>query len=541
MTDRMEAWKVEQEIISGCSTAVTTLSRLRASLDRRLMDGGGSSSPAAVAVRCTPGGARENAVVVCRQGVQNDTLGKLLGSLGAACKAAEDIQDEAMEHVYPLLLMTGESPPEEGDPYADGIAQSRLAPGIGSFLRAATVADTAVDIAVNCISQLAALSSESQLMYGTFKRESVHLISVIRSAGAALAVVARVDAIVNANPGVSRSLSLFRGMLDAIEESSNDASGGEGGTGGPNLSDIDALHDAMDRIESRFASGSPLLIRVLQDRLSSGSSFQANGRLLRCIRGAIAAMLSPLQARIGGADERIGDRDELLNLAILVVVHYWIAVGEPADVKLTKHLFDSFKLAPMVCAFNEVGICLPDLLQTHLPSWSTETLPRDADRLGASFLEDAITQLDSKFVTEMGQIKVSIDCWCLGFLAETDGTLGRACLGDDHISRVLTLMVQGVHMANRAKTLMTDVSMLHVRMARPLSIVIVRALGRGLELLKGIKGVFEKYSLRLATGAMLQLSRLVQKMMFSIVHPVRAGLQARLSGASSSGRGGRSK
>ena len=510
-------------LLQSCSQAVSRLSALKSSF--AVGSSGGGSGNTAVHVRCsTEVYEEENAVAACTRGEAlrscNATLGKLLGSLGHACAQAAEVEAEARETVYPLLLMTGESPP--GEVEEEGQAQARLAPGVGALLRAVRVADAAADIAVHALSQLAALADDGQRLYATLQRDSVHMQSVMRAAGTALSVIAKMDMVATSNPGVAKNVSLFRSMLDAMEE--------DGTTSGD---EVEELHVAIDRIESRFASESPLLLRVLRDRLSSGSSFRANPRLLKAIRSGVSEMLSQVVTRIGGADERLGDRDELLTLTLLVIAHYWIAVGEPADVRLTKALFESFRVAPVVCAFNEVGICLADLLQTHLPPWSAETLPRDAEQLGAAYLEESIGLIDARFVEEMTQIKVGVDCWCLSFESVMSG---KMVLNDDHVLKVLTLLVQGVHMASRTKTLMLDLSTMHLRMTRPLSLALVRSLGRGLEMLKGIDGVFEKYGVLLAAGTLHQISRLVQKMIFDIVIPARSGLEARLSGAATSSR-----
>ena len=532
----------EQQLKGTCAEALKKLAALQVSLSENGGSMGilsanadirsnpsGRSNTAAVSVRGIPGGFTENAVVACIQGLQNVTLAKLLGSLAHLTRAVEELEERALNEAYPLLVMTGEAPTHE-DPYEEGVAQLRLAAGIGDLLQASAIADDAAEIAVNCVAQLAALSSDEQRTYGTFKRESVNLLSVLYAIGGALCIVGKMDSIIEANPGVSRTLSLFRSMLDVMED--------DQAAFNVNENEIEELHVALDKVESRFASNTPLLLRILQDKLSSGSNFEVTKTFLRSLRNGIGKMLTTVTSRIGSSEERLDDRDSFLKLSILVIAYYWIAAGETADLKLAKVLFDSFKNIPIVCAYSEIGISMPHLLQSHLPSWAAVMLPKDSDKLSSSFFEEYLHQIDGRFVNEIDQLKISIDCWILSL----EGLVsGRAALQENYFSDILTLLIQGIYMACRTRTLILDMNMMHLKMEKPLNIILVRSLGRGLEMLKALEICFNKISIRLVEGVLLQVSRQIQGMMFNILNPVRIELEAKLSGASVNTKSSRKK
>ncbi|XP_024536240.1 WASH complex subunit 4 isoform X2 [Selaginella moellendorffii] len=428
------------------------------------------------------------ALTLCESGVSlpkmivsdNATVNKVLMPLAFDCVEISRFRREALEKIYPRLLVFGDSDKAS----LEGSVQLAFARWYGFFHELKTSIVGLRGLLGNLFRQLQALYSPLSRKKQTFSTlSSVHFHTAISSLGEGLGILMILDEIVSHNGAIGHSLSLFTRMLQSVraEPDSFDVEANQ----------IESLHRAVSEMDDLLVTG--LFQRCIHEDFSlqlEKEELKDNALFLEEVSFGLRTAIVKVLNAIETSKEQPDDREKLVGLLGVFVLYSWIS-GEASDKKTLKMISKLAANFPVLHPVSNVRFLSIEFLSAHSPSWfRASTLFRDVRRDAAILKRSYLTRLDEALIKDSHETHRSICDWLVSFstLAASSPNLSSQSLLDRHLQQA-TL---GILLANKLQKFLRSAIDLHVLLEVPISKEQVRQLRYGMELLKAIEYMFNK-------------------------------------------------
>lgn len=464
---------------------------------------------------------KESATILSLVDTNNVLFNKLMIVLAYDCVEIERLRRQAYKRFYPQLLSFGlPTGPEEL--VLEGEPQKMFGRSLLFFYDLTEFLGRLRAVLSNLVQQLEALyagDSKSRI-YASFA--NVHLQTVILYLADGFAILVTVDEIVNRNPAIGQSISLFVRMLHTIrmEPSKFAVETGQ----------IESLDRTVTDMEEVVQVG--LFQRCFQQDFLGHpqmEAFKCNRRCLDEMSFSLHEGFMHILSRLDTLKERFNDRIRLVGLLAVFMFYAWMCVESP-ERKLGKVVAEITRRAPMLHVYCNIKLQPLELLMSHSPPWVLSlSVLKEARKEAGSVKNNFLATLDDTLVRDIQVLQSEVASWVVTF-DPTSAEVRRLPVNAMLRSRAKQL-VQGIYLACRLQHLIRATLDIHVALEIPIKKEKLIYCFQGVSLLKAIEDMYHRRSSDIGQS-IFQIMHLLQSQISRRLLPLKAQLEADLSGKS---------